>query len=108
MTIGEFFKMKYFPSFLTKNVFMWFNTLTLNSILNLWNLKTLFCDQFLKEESKVNVVHIAKIKREIMNLWIIRLEIQENEDYMFNHNPRIWLNTNDNNIYELLHSKEND
>ncbi|XP_057418253.1 uncharacterized protein LOC130712434 [Lotus japonicus] len=61
---NELLKMKYFPSFLTKNAFTWFTTLPPNSIHN-WNeLEMDFHEQFFRGETKVTLMDLANVERQ--------------------------------------------
>jgi len=60
---NENLKMKYFPSSLTKNAFMWFTTLPPHSIFS-WNqLEKAFHEQIYMGQSKISLKELASIRR---------------------------------------------
>ncbi|XP_050877490.1 uncharacterized protein LOC127081262 [Lathyrus oleraceus] len=60
---SENLRMKYFPSSLTKNAFMWFTTLPPNSIDAWPQLERLFHEQFYMGQTKISLKELASIKR---------------------------------------------
>ncbi|XP_050890075.1 uncharacterized protein LOC127095425 [Lathyrus oleraceus] len=60
---SENLRMKYFPSSLTKNAFMWFTTLPPNSIDTWPHLERLFHEQFYMGQTKISLKELASIKR---------------------------------------------
>jgi len=59
----ENLRLKYFPSSLTKNAFMWFTTLTPHSIQNQTQLVRLFHEQFYMGQSKISLKELASVNR---------------------------------------------
>src|ERR1044072_8607886 len=60
---NENLRIKYFPSFLTKNAFTWFTTLPPRSIDTWALLERLFHEQFYMEQSKISLKELASVKR---------------------------------------------
>ncbi|XP_050902315.1 uncharacterized protein LOC127112536 [Lathyrus oleraceus] len=65
---SENLRMKYFPSSLTKNAFMWFTTLPPNSIDTWPHLERLFHEQFYMSQTKISLKELASIKRKFTEL----------------------------------------
>ncbi|XP_050896886.1 uncharacterized protein LOC127103689 [Lathyrus oleraceus] len=55
-------RIKYFPSSLTKNTFIWFTTLPASSIHDWTRLERLFHEQFYMGQSKISLKELASIK----------------------------------------------
>lgn len=63
MSNNENLRIKYVPSSLTKNAFVWFTTLPQNSIHS-WNqLERMFHEQFYMGKTKISLKELASIKR---------------------------------------------
>src|SRR3954469_5747138 len=60
---NEDLRIKYFPSSLTKNAFIWFTTLPPNSIDAWAHLEWLFHEQFYMGQTKISLKELASIKR---------------------------------------------
>lgn len=60
---NEELKMKFFPSSLTKNVFLWFTTLAPQSIHTWIQLERLFHEQFYMGQTKISLKELASVKR---------------------------------------------
>src|SRR4051812_40301704 len=60
---NEDLRIKYFPSSLTKNAFIWFTTLPPNSIDTWTQLERLFHEQFYMGQTKISLKELASIKR---------------------------------------------
>src|SRR3954467_6672620 len=60
---NEDLRIKYFPSSLTKNAFIWFTTLPPNSIDAWAHLERLFHEQFYMGQTKISLKELASIKR---------------------------------------------
>src|SRR4051812_34397704 len=60
---NEDLRIKYFPSSLTKNAFIWFTTLPLNSIDAWAYLERLFHEQFYMGQTKISLKELASVKR---------------------------------------------
>src|SRR3954466_4595443 len=56
-------RIKYLPSLLTKNAFVWFTTLPPNSIDAWEHLERLFHEQFYMGQTKISLKELASIKR---------------------------------------------
>lgn len=62
--INQFYKMKMFPSSLTRNVFTWFINLPHNSVTTWQELEEQFHAQFFRTEPEVSMADLAKLKQE--------------------------------------------
>src|SRR4051812_17628427 len=60
---NEDLRIKYFPSSLTKNAFIWFTTLPPNSIDAWAYLERLFHEQFYMGQTKISLKELASVKR---------------------------------------------
>src|SRR3954467_10853353 len=60
---NEDLRIKYFPSSLTKNAFVWFTTLPPNSIDAWAYLERLFHEQFYMGQTKISLKELASVKR---------------------------------------------
>lgn len=60
---NEDLKLKYFPSSLTKNMFILFTTLAPQSIQTWTHLERLFHEQFYMGQSKISLKELANVKR---------------------------------------------
>lgn len=61
----EDLKMKYFPSSLTKNAFLWFTTFPPQSIHTWTQLERLFHEQFYMGQTKISLKELASVKRKV-------------------------------------------
>ena len=62
ITNNENFKMKYFPSSLTKNAFTWLTTLPSQSIFTWSQLEKAFHEQFYVGQSKISLKDLASVR----------------------------------------------
>jgi len=65
---NENLRLKYFPSFLTKNTFTWFTTLPPHSIFTWSQLEKAFHEQFYMGQPKISLKELASVRRKSQNL----------------------------------------